>query len=53
MNDINSDLQNANQKIKTKQTIAVVASAAVLIAGGIYWSIQIGNVIEMLSLAYG
>ncbi|MGH1471703.1 MAG: hypothetical protein ACRBCS_10950 [Cellvibrionaceae bacterium] len=44
---------NIEDKIKTKQTIAVVASAAILCAGGVYWIIQIGNVMEMLEMAYG
>jgi len=42
-----------DQQIKTKQSIAVAASAAILCAGAIYWAIQIGNVIEMLTMAYG
>ncbi|MGI1679096.1 MAG: hypothetical protein K6L75_10215 [Cellvibrionaceae bacterium] len=42
-----------DQKIKTKQTIAVVASVAILTAGGVYWAFQIGNVMEMLAMAYG
>ncbi len=45
--------ESTDQQIKTKQTIAVVASAAILSAGAIYWAIQISNVVEMLSMAYG
>ena len=40
-------------KLSTREKVAAAVSAAILVAGGIYWIVQIAGVIETLKLAYG
>jgi hypothetical protein len=40
-------------QLTTQEKIAAAVSAAILLAGGIYWIVQIAGVIETLQLAYG
>jgi hypothetical protein len=39
--------------LDTREKVALVASGGILLASGIYWLMQILDVIEMLRLAYG
>ncbi|HKU14683.1 MAG TPA: hypothetical protein VJQ52_09820 [Steroidobacteraceae bacterium] len=39
--------------LSTQEKIAVGASAAILLAAAIYWTVQILDVIATLKLAYG
>jgi hypothetical protein len=40
-------------KLSTQEKIAAAVSAAILLAGSVYWIVQIAGVIETLKLAYG
>jgi hypothetical protein len=40
-------------KLSTQEKVAAAMSAAILIAGAVYWIVQILGVIETLKLAYG
>ena len=40
-------------ELSKAEKIAVVTSAAIIVAGVIYWGVQVGNVIELLQMAYG
>lgn len=42
-----------SRDLSKKEKIAVASSAVIIGAGIIYWSVQVMNVIELLSLAYG
>jgi hypothetical protein len=39
--------------LDTREKVAIIASSGILLASGIYWLVQILDVIEMLKLAYG
>jgi hypothetical protein len=39
--------------LSKQEKIAVAASAAILLAAAVYWTVQILDVIETLKLAYG
>jgi hypothetical protein len=40
-------------KLRSPEKIAVGASAAILLAAAVYWTVQILDVIATLKLAYG
>jgi hypothetical protein len=40
-------------KLSRQEKVAAAVSAAILVAGGVYWIVQIVGVIETLKLAYG
>jgi hypothetical protein len=40
-------------KLSTIEKIAVASSVFIIGAGIVYWAFQVGNVIELLRLAYG
>ena len=40
-------------QLSTQEKIAVAVSTAILLAGAVYWTVQILDVIATLKLAYG
>lgn len=52
MNDT-QDLKQKDPKQKDREITALLASAGIIVAFVIYWSLEIQAVREMLELAYG
>ncbi len=46
---------SSEDKVKRsrRETVAVAVSAAILLGAVVFWAGQIGDVIEMLTIAYG
>jgi hypothetical protein len=45
--------QSQNKKLDVREKVALVSSAAVIVVALIYWGVQVGDVIELLEMAYG
>jgi len=45
--------QTQTKKLDVREIVALVSSSAVIVVAAVYWSIQIGDVLELLEMAYG
>lgn len=45
--------QTQTKKLDVREIVALVSSAVVIVVALVYWSNQIGGVMEMLEMAYG
>lgn len=43
----------SQEKMSTRELIALAVSAVIVVANAIYWIVQIAGVREMLKMAYG